>query len=88
VAGKTDLENILTGAKRAQEVERPVVVPQKNTDVLMLQNTNTQTDQGRRVNVAIPESLHKSLRLHAVQTDQQLREVVEAALKEYLERAG
>ena len=42
----------------------------------------------RRINVAIRESLYKPLKLHAVKTDREVRDIVELALKRYLESIG
>ena len=42
----------------------------------------------RRINVAIRESIHKPLKLHAVKTDREVRDVVELALRAYLEAHG
>ncbi len=42
----------------------------------------------RRINVAIRESIHKPLKLHAVKTDREVRDIVELALRAYLETHG
>lgn len=44
--------------------------------------------QERRINVAIRESLHKPLKLHAVTTDREVRDIVEIAIRGYLESIG
>jgi hypothetical protein len=87
MAGKTDLNNLMKGAQRSQGIERPKPET-KNTNVSMLKNTNAQDSDEPRLNVAIRKSLHKRLKVHASQNDRQIREVIEAAILEYLERQG
>ena len=40
-----------------------------------------------RVTVKIPRDIHKRLKLYAVQTDQEVRELLRVAIEEYLSRA-
>jgi hypothetical protein len=83
---ETDLTKLMKGANRSQAVERTGTpkTAQKNTGVRMLKNTETSDEP--LLNVAIPQTLHRALKVYAVQTDQQMREVVEKAVTEYLER--
>jgi hypothetical protein len=48
----------------------------------------TPTDPLRKITVRLPASLIKVAKLHAVQTDQDLQDVVHAALVRYLAKKG
>lgn len=83
---KTDLNSLMKGAQRSQGVERPGASPLDNTSVSVSNNTDTQKSEEPRLNVALPQSLHKRLKVFCVQNDRQMREVVERAVLEYLSR--
>lgn len=85
----TDASSILGAARRAQDVPRPVesqdhtpTQPQAAQPVAQAAAQAPETE--KRVNVAIPASLHKAYKLRAVELDRTVQDLVTEALTRHL----
>lgn len=90
---KTDASSILGAARRAHDVPRPVesqdhtptqsqAAPSATQPVAQANAQAPETE--KRVNVAIPASLHKAYKLRAVELDRTVQDLVTEALTHHL----
>jgi plasmid stability protein len=49
---------------------------------------NTTVSTGKRPLVALPEDVHKALKVYAAQHDTQVKALVEQAVRDFLKRRG
>jgi predicted HicB family RNase H-like nuclease len=84
----TDINKKRDAFVKGETVERPTVQTVNHLDLGTVKSPEVQKSERKQVTVYMPSEVHKRLKLRAVEQDKEISELVEQAVREFLDKAS